>query len=302
MMLSPSTPIYLRLKYRNNVYDFSLTADLFHYETILSRIQTYLSKLNIICFQYEDDDRDLVSVKSELEIEPIKEFYFNYLKQCHLNQYEYIEPLLIHPVEGPRHHLQLTLPNDNLSVLSDISQIRSPIFEINSRNKLHRNLEENVFNILSSGQMSMLTVEYFEQIGNGNSGLVHRCRERNTKRIVAVKIISLDYQKDEKKQEIISELNALYALHSSYVVQLYGAYFHENSIHICTEYMNRGSLEQYLGLNIPENVLGRITLSILKGLVYMWQKKIMHRDLKPSNVLADSSGNIKLCDFGVSRI
>ena len=49
------------------------------------------------------------------------------------------------------------------------------------------------------------------------------------------------------------------------------------------------------------NVLGKITESILGGLVYLYEAHhIMHRDIKPSNVLVNSRGSIKLCDFGVA--
>lgn len=49
------------------------------------------------------------------------------------------------------------------------------------------------------------------------------------------------------------------------------------------------------------NVLGKITESILGGLVYLYEThRIMHRDIKPSNVLVNSRGSIKLCDFGVA--
>lgn len=48
-------------------------------------------------------------------------------------------------------------------------------------------------------------------------------------------------------------------------------------------------------------MLGKITESILGGLVYLYEThRIMHRDIKPSNVLVNSRGNIKLCDFGVA--
>ncbi|KAK3752325.1 hypothetical protein QZH41_010345 [Actinostola sp. cb2023] len=42
-------------------------------------------------------------------------------------------------------------------------------------------------------------------------------------------------------------------------------------------------------------------LTVVKGLAYLWEQKIMHRDVKPSNILVNTRGQVKLCDFGVSR-
>lgn len=54
------------------------------------------------------------------------------------------------------------------------------------------------------------------------------------------------------------------------------------------EYMDGGSLDLILKRvgRIPENVLTKITLAVLKGLSYLRDKhSIMHRDVKPSNIL-----------------
>ena len=37
-------------------------------------------------------------------------------------------------------------------------------------------------------------------------------------------------------------------------------------------------------------------------MTYLHGRKVMHCDLKSSNVLIDENWNIKLCDFGLSRI
>jgi len=75
-------------------------------------------------------------------------------------------------------------------------------------------------------------------------------------------------------------------------------FFTEGKISVCTEFMNGGSLDTYGA--IPEPVLTRISVSVVKGLVYLWNLKIMHRDMKPSNMLVSTNGEVKICDFGVS--
>ncbi|MEQ2299914.1 Dual specificity mitogen-activated protein kinase kinase 5 [Ameca splendens] len=91
---------------------------------------------------------------------------------------------------------------------------------------------------------------------------------------------------------------ALLQCDSPYIITFFSAFFVENRISICTEFMDGGSLDVYK--RIPEHVLGRIAVAVVKGLTYLWSLKILHRDVKPSNMLVNTRGQVKLCDFGVS--
>uniref|UniRef100_A0A914XVE2 mitogen-activated protein kinase kinase n=1 Tax=Panagrolaimus superbus TaxID=310955 RepID=A0A914XVE2_9BILA len=54
-------------------------------------------------------------------------------------------------------------------------------------------------------------------------------------------------------------------------------------------------------MNIPECILGKITVAIVEALRYLKNVHgLIHRDIKPSNILIDWDGLIKLADFGVS--
>uniref|UniRef100_A0A8C9TU17 mitogen-activated protein kinase kinase n=1 Tax=Scleropages formosus TaxID=113540 RepID=A0A8C9TU17_SCLFO len=110
-------------------------------------------------------------------------------------------------------------------------------------------------------------------------------------------VIPLDITVELQKQ-IMSELEILYKCDSPYIITFYSAFFVENRISICTEFMDGGSLDVYR--SIPEHVLGRIAVAVVKGLTYLWSLKILHRDVKPSNMLVNTRGQVKLCDFGVS--
>ncbi|KAG9331730.1 hypothetical protein JZ751_017295 [Albula glossodonta] len=114
---------------------------------------------------------------------------------------------------------------------------------------------------------------------------VHPAYHLLGKRVLAVKVIPLDITVELQKQ-IMSELEILYKCDSPYIITFYSAFFVENRISICTEFMDGGSLDVYR--RIPEHVLGRIAVA-----VSVW-------DVKPSNMLVNTRGQVKLCDFGVS--
>jgi glycogen synthase kinase 3 beta len=41
---------------------------------------------------------------------------------------------------------------------------------------------------------------------------------------------------------------------------------------------------------------------VLTGLEYIHSKDITHRDLKPENILLSENGEVKICDFGSSKV
>ncbi len=49
---------------------------------------------------------------------------------------------------------------------------------------------------------------------------------------------------------------------------------------------------------MPEPILAKVALSVVKGLQYLWDRfAMMHRDVKPRNILVNARGQFKLCDF-----
>ncbi|CEL06640.1 Putative MAP kinase [Aspergillus calidoustus] len=142
-----------------------------------------------------------------------------------------------------------------------------------------------------------------KELGAGNGGTVSKVMHASTKVVMARKIIRVDAKENVRKQ-IIRELQVGHDCNSPNIVTFYGAFQNEaRDIVLCMEYMDCGSLDRIskdFG-PIRVDVLGKITESVLAGLVYLYEAhRIMHRDIKPSNVLVNSRGNIKLCDFGVA--
>ena len=79
----------------------------------------------------------------------------------------------------------------------------------------------------------------------------------------------------------------------------------DNEILIYMEYMNQGSLRQLMDRFGPfknEEVLSNYARQILSGLNYLHSQNVIHGDIKAANILTDSKANLKLSDFGASKI
>ena len=73
-------------------------------------------------------------------------------------------------------------------------------------------------------------------------------------------------------------------------------------LHIVLEFIENGSLQQTVRKfgSLPEILVGKYSLQVLKGLEYLHDKDIIHRDIKGANILITKQGYCKLADFGVA--
>ncbi|XP_051898055.1 dual specificity mitogen-activated protein kinase kinase 7 isoform X3 [Pristis pectinata] len=108
----------------------------------------------------------------------------------------------------------------------------------------------------------------------------------------------------EENKRILMDLDVVLKSHDCpYIVQCYGTFITNTDVFIAMELMGTCAekLKKRIQGPIPERILGKMTVAIVKALFYLKEKHgVIHRDVKPSNILLDERGQIKLCDFGIS--
>ena len=144
-----------------------------------------------------------------------------------------------------------------------------------------------------------------EKVGKGAFGIVYKAFELNSGRNVAIKQISINKNKD--RNELFKEIDLLKNIHHTNIVEYYNYYKDEDNIYIVMEYLNGGTLKNYINENkenITENDARIIIKQLLHALSYLhYTCDICHRDIKPENVMLNEKNNIsliKLVDFGLS--
>ena len=101
------------------------------------------------------------------------------------------------------------------------------------------------------------------------------------------------------------EISLLNQLDHPNIVKYYETYEDSDNLYLVMELCTGGELYQTFldnKSNMTEAYVSRQMYKILKALNHCHSQKIMHRDIKPHNIMFDKSGEIKLIDFGISKI
>lgn len=113
--------------------------------------------------------------------------------------------------------------------------------------------------------------------------------------------------KEIKSEEGISnELHILSKCIHPKIVQFLGADTRYHKTSIVFEHMENGTLREYMqNTKLSNHTKITMMIDILIGINYLHNRDphiILHRDLKPENILVNKHGQVKICDFGISKL
>ncbi|XP_055873331.1 uncharacterized protein LOC106064540 isoform X2 [Biomphalaria glabrata] len=108
------------------------------------------------------------------------------------------------------------------------------------------------------------------------------------------------------RQSNFSEIEILRSLNHIRIVPFYGSDERDNVLYIFMGYMKKGSLANLISSkqSLSEWETKIFTRQVLEGVSYLHHQKppIIHRDIKGKNILLEDERNIKLTDFGLSKM
>ncbi|KIH87342.1 cell cycle protein kinase DBF2 [Sporothrix brasiliensis 5110] len=151
---------------------------------------------------------------------------------------------------------------------------------------------------LRHGDFQILT-----QVGQGGYGQVFLAQKKDTREVCALKVMSkkLLFKLDEVRH-VLTERDILTTAKSEWLVRLLYSFQDEASIYLAMEYVPGGDFRTLLNnTGVLSNRHARFYIAEMFCAVdALHQLGYIHRDLKPENFLVDSTGHVKLTDFGLA--
>ncbi|KAL1835364.1 hypothetical protein VTJ49DRAFT_6920 [Mycothermus thermophilus] len=140
-------------------------------------------------------------------------------------------------------------------------------------------------------------------VGSGTYGKVFKGLNVYTKKLVALKKIRMEGEKDGFPVTAVREIKLLRSLRHKNIVQLQEVMVEANNCFMVFEYLSHDLTGL---LNHPTYVLEpahkkHLAQQLFEGLDYLHTRGVLHRDIKAANILVSSEGVLKLADFGLAR-
>ncbi|KAG6010122.1 hypothetical protein E4U21_000156 [Claviceps maximensis] len=151
---------------------------------------------------------------------------------------------------------------------------------------------------LRQGDFQILT-----QVGQGGYGQVFLAQKKDTREVCALKVMSkkLLFKLDEVRH-VLTERDILTTAQSDWLVRLLYSFQDDRSIYLAMEYVPGGDFRTLLNnTGVLSNRHARFYIAEMFCAVNaLHELGYIHRDLKPENFLVDSTGHVKLTDFGLA--
>ncbi|VYT66895.1 Stk1 family PASTA domain-containing Ser/Thr kinase [Peptoniphilus gorbachii] len=151
--------------------------------------------------------------------------------------------------------------------------------------------------------------EILEKIGTGGMGNVFKAHDRKLDRIVAIKVLKLEYNEDNNFiRKFKRESLAAASISHPNIVSIYDVgteIIEDKEVHyIVMEYIDGKTLKDLINDEgrLSEKRALNYCIQIAEALKVAHSKHIVHRDIKSQNIMVTRDDRIKVTDFGIARV
>ncbi len=145
--------------------------------------------------------------------------------------------------------------------------------------------------------------ELREYLGGGMAR-VYKAWDTVMSRIVVVKVLKPDAARDpDSKARFLREAQTAGGLTHDNVIRVYDFGEEDGAPYMVMEYLEGRDLAEAIRTGEAGDLARRlqIALEAARALEYIHRHDIIHRDIKPENIHVDTSGRVRLIDFGIAK-
>ena len=144
-------------------------------------------------------------------------------------------------------------------------------------------------------------------LGTGGMATVYAALQRQPRRTVAVKVLRTEVASEATLRRFKREVEILGRLRHPCIAQVFEAGTFDDgegsSLYLAVEYVpGAKTILEYAEakqLELADRL--KLFIKVCSAAEHAHKQRVIHRDLKPNNILVDSSGRLKLIDFGVAH-
>jgi len=172
-------------------------------------------------------------------------------------------------------------------------------------NVIYQQMTELPFPPLLEARMMFDGYQVIREVHASSRSHVYLALDTETNTQVIIKTPSIDLRGDPAYLErFLMEEWIARRINSAYVLKPCLQTRKRNYLCIVTEFIDGQTLTQWMIDNPKPNLetVRGIVEQIAKGLQAFHRKEMLHQDLRPENIMIDSTGTVKIIDFGSTRV